>query len=71
MADQGGIVPVKITVEGHTAIICCRNCDRIMEEEPRSPSPRGYYLFRCKTCNSRVGVAVLALAASSARGFDP
>jgi hypothetical protein len=34
-----------------------------MEEEPGSPSPRGYYLFRCKTCSSRVGVAVLALAA--------
>ena len=54
---------VKIMVEGLAAIICCRNCDRIMEEEPGSPNPRGYFLFRCRTCNSLVGVAVLALAA--------
>ena len=56
-------MPVKITIEGHNAIMCCRNCDRIMGEEPMSPRPRGYYLFKCKTCNCRVGVAVLALAA--------
>lgn len=42
-------MPAKITVEGYTAIICCRNCDRLMVEEPRSPNPRGYYLFKCKT----------------------
>ena len=56
-------MPVKITVEGHIAILCCRNCDRIMEEDRGSPNPRGYYLFKCKTCNCRAGVAVVALAA--------
>ena len=56
-------MPVMIMVKGHGGIICCRNCDKIMDEEVRSPSPRGYYLFKCKTCNCRIGVAVLALAA--------
>ena len=64
MAKQGEKRPVRITVEGHAAQICCRNCDRIMEEEPGSPNPKGYYLFRCRTCDSRVGVAVIALAAA-------
>jgi hypothetical protein len=63
MVEGGKVMPVRITVEGHVAIMCCRKCDRIMEEEPGSPNPRGYFLFRCKTCNSLVGVAVLALAA--------
>ena len=63
MAETGEEMPVRLTVEGHAALICCRNCDRIMDEELGSPNPRGYYLFSCKTCNSRVGIAVVALAA--------
>ena len=31
-------MPVKITVEGHTTIICCRNRDGVSEEEPE-PKP--------------------------------
>jgi len=53
-----------MTVEGHVAQICCRNCDRLMEEESDSPNPRGYYLFKCSACDNRVGVAVIALAAA-------
>jgi hypothetical protein len=54
---------VKITVEGHPAVLCCRRCDRIMNEEPGSPKPRGYFLFKCSTCDSRIGIAVIAIAA--------
>ena len=57
-------MPARITLQGHVGQICCRNCDRIMEEEPGSPRPRGYYLYKCKTCDNRVGIAVIALAAA-------
>jgi hypothetical protein len=56
-------MPVRMTVEGHVAQICSRNCDRIMEEESRSPRPKGYYL-KCNTYGNRVGVVVIALAAA-------
>ena len=63
MVEGGKEMPARITVERHVAIMCCRKCDRIMEEEPGSPKPRGYFLFKCKTCSNLVGVVVLALAA--------
>ena len=56
-------MPVKLTVEGHTAVPCCRECDRMMTEEPDSPKPQGYFLFKCPKCDIRVGIAVIAIAA--------
>lgn len=60
----GDRLPVKIAVEGHTAVPCCRECDWIMNEEPDSPRPKGYFLFRCPVCGYRIGIAVVAIAAS-------
>ena len=56
-------MPVKITVEGHSAVPCCRKCDRIMNEEPGSPKPQGYFLFKCPRCDFEIGIAVIAIAA--------
>ena len=58
-------MPVKLTVGGHAAVPCCRRCDRVMEEEQGSPNPRGYYLLKCPTCESRMRIAVVAIAAGN------
>ena len=58
-------MPVKLTVDGPAAVPCCRRCDNVMDEEADSPNPRGYVLFKCPTCERRMGIAVVAIAAGN------
>lgn len=38
------------------AQLICRNCDVPYVEEPDSPNPEHFRLFKCPTCGHRLGV---------------
>lgn len=48
-----------MTAQLKTKLIC-RNCDLAYHEEPDSPNPPNFRLFRCPNCQHRLGILSIA-----------